>query len=318
LHLPAPPGPKSGAEPDTLKVLSWNVRQGPHLDAACETITERDPDVVFWQEMRPGDLDKVVDVLDMDAYPAAFPLAARFVTEGMRPGAPRNSPVIFLRRGGSFVVEDHFDHGWSPWQPPAHITVRMRSPEDADVHSPRLLNLVSSHLCYFSGEVRMAETAWLSTLAKPGMLTIVGMDRNGYLDGFGPDWGILKETPGFDHAHWHNRTYRDELDGERLSDDRTDQSMAELQFGNPVDYPSGERSAAGEPQPTAGWGRPSQGGQQTIDAIYGTKRLMHLTAHAQVLDEPRLRRISDHLPTEWSMHKPGLWAQMNQKQFNHR
>ncbi|KJK55024.1 endonuclease/exonuclease/phosphatase family protein [Saccharothrix sp. ST-888] len=309
MSSPPTQAPDVATGDDVVKILTWNIKKGEQLDAACDVIAEQDPDVVLWQEMQPGDLEKVTARLGMDGYPAAAPLAARFVADGMLPGASRNDNAILLKSGGPFVKVQAYDHGWAPWHPPANITVRLRASGGSDAESSGILGLVSAHLCYYSAAVREIEADWFSTLAKPGMLTIIGMDRNGYLVGEGPDWDKLQLYPGFDRAHWHNRTLRSD-DGDRYADDRTDEGMNELGFVDPCHY---ARDVLGHPKAvgiTAGYAVKGHGGPHAIDGVYGSAALAPLTVRAGVLDTPRLRHISDHLPTEWCLSRSGLWQTM--------
>ncbi|MBD0688513.1 hypothetical protein BG452_05010 [Streptomyces sp. CBMA123] len=293
-----------------VKIISWNVEHGVKLAQACDWLAQQRPDIVLWQEMQPGDLDKVALRLNMLGYAAAEPPAVREVAEGMLPGASRNANAILLRKNGPFVVQDQFDHSWMPWHPAANITVKMRE-ERSGALSQKSLALVSHHLCYFSAAVQRVEADWFSTFANKGLLTVIGMDRNSFEPGQGPDWDEFERTDAqADVVFRLNRTF-DTGDGTRVTNDYPVRVLNQLRYIDVCHFAAdklGMNDAAGI---TAGWGKPHQYGSRRIDGITVSPSLAALTISAWVADTEELRRTSDHLPTVWTVSKPVLWLEMN-------
>ncbi|WP_344462718.1 endonuclease/exonuclease/phosphatase family protein, partial [Kitasatospora kazusensis] len=272
--------PLSGSDHE-LRIVSYNIEKGKHLDDACRWLAEYGPDVVLWQEMQPGDLHQVGAQLGMHGYAAAVA------------GGSRNDNVVFVHDDGLLMVDAEYLHPWAPWHAPANVTVRLRRPGGAV--SPRALALVSEHSCYYSATIRQREADWYSSHAQPGRLVIVGGDWNSFPDGEGPsaeEWAAVA-----DRAYFANRTY-ETAPGVRVSDERPDRTLTTVGLVDTARYARDKLGQSEATAPTAGYRRPDQGALRRIDRIYASGELAPAIVRASTIDTPELRTVSDHLPVE--------------------
>jgi len=262
----------------TITALNWNLEKGINWEQGAAWIGEQDPDILFQQEVQPGQLSDQAERVGMDGY-----IAVR------RPGS-NNDNAIFLKRGGPLVFVEEYAQDWAPWHAPANIAVKFR---DANgTLSPRQISCVSGHACYWNPEYRLTEAKWCSTLAKPGWLAIHFWDWNSYRIGEGGPW------EGYDdHAFVANRTYDE--GGRRHTDDRPDREMLTTGYvemarhaAQHLDQPDAMNASSGYREHP---GRPP-GPRYCIDRGYLSAELAPALTGFTVCDTPHLRQLSDHLP----------------------
>ncbi|MEU5839758.1 hypothetical protein ABZ820_39755 [Streptomyces diacarni] len=262
----------------TITAVSWNIEKGLTWEEAATWVRQQDPDILFQQEVQPGQLGPQCERLGMDGY-----LAVR------RPGS-RNDNAILLKRGGPLAFAEEYEQNWAPWHAPANIAVRLR---DADgTLSPRQISCVSGHACYWSAEHRLTEAKWCSTLTKPGWLALHFWDWNSYRIGEGGSWEDYD-----DHAYVANRTYYER--GRRHTDDRPDREMLAAGYVEMARHAAERLHQPGAMNASSGYrhhpGRPPKS-NYCIDRGYLSAELAPALTGFAVCDSPRLRRLSDHLP----------------------
>lgn len=263
----------------TIKALGWNVEKGLNTAAAADWVRAQDPDVFFMQEVQPGQLGTLADLLGMNGYLAAH-----------RPGS-HNDNAIFLKPRGPLTFVEEFAQDWAPWHAPANITVKLLDPDGT--LSPRHMSCVSGHASYFSSELRLIEAQWCTTLAKPGWLSLHFWDWNSYRKGTKIDW-----TQYEDRAFYVARTYQE--GGRRLTDDRPDRELTDAgyvemarQAAANCGRPEAMNASSGyRPQP----GRPKEPPRYCVDRGYLSAELAPALTSYTVCDTPLLRKMSDHLP----------------------
>jgi hypothetical protein len=265
-----------------ITAVAWNIEKGKNLAQAAEWIRAQAPDLFFMQELQPGQLDTIGDLLKMTGYAAA-----------KRPGS-NNDNAIFLRPDSPLVFVEEHKQDWAPWHAPCNITVRLR---DADgTLSPRQISAVSGHACYWSPTIRQIESEWYSTLAKSGWLAMVFEDSNSYRKGEGGPWNGY--TGHADYAFYANRTYQAD-DGSRRTDDRPAEQMRAAGYVEIAHYAAKYLALPDALRPTSGYrdnpGRPPAA-PYCIDRGYLTPELAPALDHFEVCDTPELQQISDHLP----------------------
>lgn len=265
--------------PETVKMVSVNVEKGVNWRQATAWIRDQAPDIVFMQEVQPGQLRRIGRRLGMTGYLAAH-----------RPGS-NNDNAIYIKKNGPFVFVAEHKQAWAPWHAPANITVKLRLPGGG--LSDRHISLVSGHGCYWSPEYRLAEAKWCSTLAKPGWLAVHFWDWNSYRIGEGGPWDNYD-----DKAYYANRTYDE--NGVRRSDDRPDRELLAAGYVEMARYAATHLDLADAMKGTAGYrtypGRPDAP-PYCIDRGYLTAELAPALVHFEVCDTPDLRNMSDHLPS---------------------
>lgn len=281
---------------DEVTLVSWNIKKGERVDAACDWINEQNPDVVLWQEMQANDFLHAQARLRMRGYPAA-----KTSTSG-------NDNVIFLHDDGLFAVTDEHLHPWSPWHAPANVSVRMRG--DGAQLSPRTLSLVCEHSCYWSADHRKHEADWYTTLAKDGWLAIGAVDWNGYPEDEAPDDDSWKHVA--DRAFYVNRTWLAE-DGSRRTDDRADLILRAAGYIDAARWATDHLGQTDALTPTAGHGKEKQrqGGPSRIDRAYLSSELGPAIKHFRIGDTPSTREISDHLPAVLVLRRHVLTTTLN-------
>ncbi|MEE1735807.1 hypothetical protein PUR49_04670 [Streptomyces sp. BE147] len=258
--------------------MNWNLEKGINWEKGAAWIRSQLPDIYFHQEVQPGQLDQLSELLGMDGY-IAVPL----------PGSS-NDNAIFLRRNGPLAFVEEYEQSWAPWHAPANIAVKLR---DADgTLSPRQVSCVSGHACYWSADHRLTEAQWCSTLAKPGWIGIHFWDWNSYRIGEGGPW------EGYtDRAFVANRTYIE--GGRRHTDDRPDRELLDAGYVEMARQAAQHLGQSAALNPSTGYrsrpGRP-EGLDHCIDRGYLSAELAPALTSFVVCDTPRLRRISDHLP----------------------
>ncbi|WP_405735106.1 endonuclease/exonuclease/phosphatase family protein [Streptomyces sp. NBC_01537] len=263
---------------ETITALNWNLEKGINLEAGARWIREQRPDLFFQQEVQPGQLAQLADLLDMDGY-VAVPL----------PGSS-NDNAIFVRRGGPLVFTEDYPQAWAPWHAPANIAVRLRDPDGT--LSPRQISCVSVHTCYWSPEIRLNEARWCTTLAKPGWLAVLFGDWNSYRVGTDITWQSYA-----DDAFVANRTY--EENGRRHTDVRPDRELLAAGYIEMARHAAEHLQQPDATAASSGYrdhpGRPS-GARYCIDRGYVSPELAPALNSYAVCDTPQLRRLSDHLP----------------------
>lgn len=263
----------------SVTALAWNVEKGVNQVAAAAWARGLQPDIFFMQEVQPGQLDRLVDQLDMDGYVAAH-----------RPGS-NNDNAIFLKRGGPLTFVEEFAQEWAPWHAPANITVKLKDPDGAV--SPRHISCVSGHACYYSSETRLQEAQWCTTLAKPGWLSVHFWDWNSYRAGTTIDWEQYE-----DRAFFAARTYPE--GGRRLTDDRPDRELTAAGYVEMARWAADRRDQPKAMDASSGYrphpGRPDGAPRYCIDRGYLSPELAPALTDFTVCDTPALREMSDHLP----------------------
>lgn len=265
---------------DPVTMLNWNLEKGINWREGADWVRGQHPDVVFLQEVQPGQLRRIGRRLGMKGYLASH-----------RP-ASTNDNAIFIRRGGPFAVVAEYPQEWAPWHAPANIAVRLRLPGGG--LSDRQISLVSGHGCYWSPEYRLAEAKWCSTLAKPGWLAVHFWDWNSYRVGEGGPWEGYEDT-----AFYVNRTSLNDA-GVRVTNDRPDREMTDAGYVEMARYAAAELGLPEAMRPSSGYrthpGRPTDIPPYCIDRGYLTAELAGALTHYEVRDTPELRAMSDHLP----------------------
>ncbi|MGW2541302.1 hypothetical protein ACWC5I_10615 [Kitasatospora sp. NPDC001574] len=257
-------------------VAFWNVEHGTHLDKATKWLAGQNLDLLFWAELQPDDLRRVEKALGMIGYPAVeTPVSA-------------NSNAIFLRPDGPYALAaEHRDqHRRAPWHPKANIQVSVR--DDAGTALPGLLTLVAEHSCYWGPATRVIEAEWYSTVIKKNGRVLAMGDWNSYPVGETPDLSDITDL-----AHLHDRTWVHPVLG-RIPDTRADEDLTVAGYTDLARDLANRTSDFTALTPTAGYGKPGQGGEQRIDRAYADLR----TAGALLsFDAVRgLEQISDHRP----------------------
>lgn len=262
----------------TITALNWNLEKGINWEQGADWIREQAPDILFQQEVQPGQFGDQAERLGMTGY-IAVPL----------PGS-KNDNAIFLKRGGPLAFVEEYPQEWAPWHSPANIAVKFR--DDDGILSPRQISCVSGHACYWNAEYRLAEAKWCSTLAKPGWLAIHFWDWNSYRIGEGGSWEGYE-----DHAFVANRTYFE--GGRRHTDDQPDRELLAAGYvemarhaARHLDQPDAMKASSGYRDHP---GRPP-GTRYCIDRGYLSAELAPALTSFTVCDTPHLRRLSDHLP----------------------
>ncbi|WP_411145871.1 hypothetical protein [Streptomyces sp. x-80] len=262
----------------TITAVNWNVEKGLNWEEATDWIRGQAPDILFQQEVQPGQLDVQCERLGMDGYLAVH-----------RPGST-NDNAIFLKPDGPLAFDEEYQQNWAPWHAPANIAIRLRD-RDGSL-SPRPISCVSGHACYWSADHRLTEAQWCSTLAKPGWLAIHFWDWNSYRIGEGGPWEGYE-----DHAFVANRTYFD--NGRRHTDDRPDREMLAAGYIEMARHAADHLGQTGAMNASSGYrdhpGRPP-GTRYCIDRGYLSAELAPALTRFTVCDTPELRRMSDHLP----------------------
>ncbi|MGW6461035.1 endonuclease/exonuclease/phosphatase family protein [Streptomyces sp. NPDC055078] len=263
----------------TVRMLACNVEKGINWVLSADWIRDQDPDIVFQQEVQPGQLHAQAARMGMTGYIAPS-----------RSGS--NDNAIFVKNSGPLVVTEEYRQDWAPWHAPANIAVTFRDPDGA--LSPRQISCVSGHACYWSPEHRLTEARWCSTLAKPGWLSIHFWDWNSYrADEMADGW-----WEGYDdHAFVANRTYTE--GGRRRTDDRPDRELTAAGYIEMARYAADHLGQSEAMNPTAGYrthpGRPDAP-LYSIDRGYLSRELAPALTGFTVADTPLLRRLADHLP----------------------
>ncbi|MER5985778.1 hypothetical protein [Streptomyces sp. NPDC001787] len=262
----------------TITAVNWNLEKGINWKEGAAWIRSQCPDIYFHQEVQPGQLDQLSELLGMDGY-IAVP----------RPGSS-NDNAIFVRRGGPLVCTEKYPQAWAPWHAPANIAVRLR---DSDgTLSPRQISCVSVHACYFSPELRIVEARWCTTLAKPGWLAMLLGDWNSYRVGTDIAWERYT-----DDAFAANRTF--EENGCRGTDIGPDRELLAAGFTEMARHAAENLRQPNALAATSGYrdypGRPAGTGY-CIDRGYLSAELAPALTSFMVCDNPDLRRLSDHLP----------------------
>lgn len=271
--------PRSPESSKTLTMVNLNVEKGINWRQAADWIRDQAPDILFMQEVQPGQLRRIGRRLGMKGYLAA-----------PRPGSSNDNAIYVKKRGRVVVVAEH-KQASAPWHAPANIAVKLRGADGR--LSDRRISLVCWHGCYWSPEHRLSEAKWCSTLAKPGWLSIHFGDWNSYRIGEGGPWDGYE-----DKAYYVNRTYIDG-NGERRNDDRPDREMLDAGYVEAARYAATQLGLADAMKGTAGHrnypGRPDAP-PYCIDRGYLTDELAPALVHFEVCDTPDLRDMSDHLP----------------------
>ncbi|WP_326681604.1 endonuclease/exonuclease/phosphatase family protein [Streptomyces sp. NBC_01237] len=258
--------------------MNWNMEKGLNWEKGAAWIRSQLPDIYFHQEVQPGQLDQLSELLGMDGY-IAVPL----------PGSS-NDNAIFVRRGGPLVCTEEYPQAWAPWHAPANIAIKLRDPDGT--LSPRQISCVSMHACYFSPELRIVEARWCTTLAKAGWLAMLFGDMNSYRDGTSIAWEEYTDL-----AFVTNRTY--EYDNRLHTDVRPDRVLLAAGFTEMARHAAQNLQQPNAMAATSGYrdypGRPS-GARYCIDRGYLSAELAPALTRFSVCDTLDLRRLSDHLP----------------------
>ncbi|MDW6057860.1 endonuclease/exonuclease/phosphatase family protein [Streptomyces sp. FXJ1.4098] len=265
----------------------WNIeadggRQGEHRDLALDILTALNPDVVLQQEAKHS-RERGKRLM----HAAERRLGLRGFLSTPNPGVDADIATAVYLRPSMFHVAEQRPHAKPFWMHPCHVQAQLGD-------CPVPLNFVSAHLCFFDAGRRLEEAGWLTTLAKPGMVTLVGMDSNSYPKAPEPtalpNWDTVADRP-----HMVQRTYMD-ADGHRRSDNRPDAALIEAGYVDLARHAADhlEHKVEDVLAPTAGYGKPHQGGPQRIDRTYAAGGLATALQYVEVIDTDDTREVSDH------------------------
>lgn len=275
---------------ETITGVCWNVEHGVEAEAACDWVTQWSPDVVFWQELQPGQEDDVQKWLGMIGYVAE-----------PRPGST-NGNALFVRDGGPFILAREHRHPAAPDRhAPANIEVRLPRPDGT--LTERTLCLASVHLCHYSPAIRLAEADWLTTLTRPGRLALIAGDFNSYTAGAQVDWDKVT-----DRAFLANRTYPG-MDGRRYIDDLPDRTLTTAGYVDAALWVAKHCGGAHRVLADTAGHRPdkaAQGGPRRIDRVYLSDTLAPALTGFRVGAPKELGGISDHMPLVFHLDRARL------------
>ncbi|MBU3865345.1 endonuclease/exonuclease/phosphatase family protein [Streptomyces sp. 4503] len=271
----------------TIDVAVWNIeadggRQGERRDLALDILAEHEPDVWLQQEAKHS--RKGGQRLKNSA---AKRLGLRGFLAEPNPYVDADIATAVYLRPELFHVREEPPRAKPWWLHPCHVQAQLGD-------CPVPLNTVSAHLCFFDANQRLTEAGWLTTLAEPGMVTLIGMDSNSYPRApeptVLPNWDTVT-----DRAHMVHRTYVD-ADGHRRSDTRPDAALIDAGYVDLARHAADHLGVDSKMAlaPTAGFYKPHQGGPQCIDRGYAAGGAADALDHIEVIDTEDTRAASDH------------------------
>lgn len=226
------------------------------------------PDVFLMQEAKG---------LDANGHARLHEWERRLSMRGFLGVAPRTGQnvAIFIRaplRALSFEVDNtHFHH--------AMAMLKVEVPGGA---AP--ITFVSTHLCPNGPQIRQAEAAYLTALAAPDALTLIGGDFNSASphDPEPADWGGLA-------PHHRARYLAEDLSG-------IDRSViARLDAAGLVDLGRRLHGSGIPTVPAVGY-RDAEFATMRCDYLFASKALAERARRYEVLRTPETERASDHYP----------------------
>ncbi|MGW8374245.1 endonuclease/exonuclease/phosphatase family protein [Streptomyces sp. ODS28] len=276
---------------DTITVAQWNVEHdgghdGQRWEAAHELLRSYAPDIVLRQEMTHSHAQGRKRL-----YDAERALGLRGFLAPATPESP-NACGVFLNTD-VFEPLHEYRHETLRWHPPCNLVVRFAC-------HPVPLSLTSFHLCSFDPDTRLTEAQWLTTLAKPGMVSLIAGDANSYPHAPErirlPDWDAVE-----DRSHIAHRTIPDPSG--RYSDTRPDAILTTAGFQDLARYAADHLNQRYALTATAGYRRPDQGGPQRIDRAYASGGLAAALTGVEVIDTEEVRAASDHALLIYRFHR---------------
>ncbi len=271
----------------TIDVAVWNIeadggRQGERRELALDILAEHDPDVWLQQEAKHSR-----EGGQRLKNSAAKRLGLRGFLAEPNPYVDADIATAVYLRPELFHVREEPPRAKPWWLHPCHVQAQLGD-------CPVPLNIVSAHLCFFDANQRLTEAGWLTTLAEPGMVTLIGMDSNSYPRAPEPtalpNWDTVT-----DRAHMVHRTYVD-ADGHRRSDTRPDAALIDAGYVDLARHAADHLGVDSKLAlaPTAGFDKPHQGGPQRIDRGYAAGGAADALDHIEVIDTDDTRAASDH------------------------
>ncbi|QKW08027.1 endonuclease/exonuclease/phosphatase family protein [Streptomyces sp. NA04227] len=269
--------------PDTITLAVWNLdadggADGVHWGHAHDILDLYRPDIVLRQEAKHSRAGG-----ERRLHAAADRLGLVDYLSAPDPGNKDDIATSILIRPGMFTVLRNNPVMKPWWLHPTHLVVRFGN-------CPRLLNLVSFHMCFYDPTTRATEARWLTTLANREMATIVGGDTNSYTVDPGPV--PPPQWPVGDRAHMVHRTIP-EADGELVRDTEPDRILCDAGYTDLAAYTECGLTQSSARNPTAGYRRRDQGGPQRIDRVYGYG-IHPAVVGVEVVDNDETRSVSDH------------------------
>ncbi|WP_055469037.1 endonuclease/exonuclease/phosphatase family protein [Streptomyces ardesiacus] len=278
----------------TVTVAVWNIqadggRDSEHRDFALDILAALEPDVVLQQEAKYS-RERGRRLM----HAAESRLELRGFLSAPNPQVDADIATAIYLRPGLFHVAEQKPRAKPWWLHPCHVQARLGE-------CPVPLNFVSFHMCFFDATQRLTEAGWLTTLAEPGIATMVAGDTNSYPRRPEPlplpDWETVT-----DRAHMVHRTYVDSV-GRRHSDTRPDGALVDAGYVDLARHAADSLGANGALAATAGINKPHQGGPQRIDRGYAAGGVESALEHVEVIDNEEIRSVTDHALVLYRYHR---------------
>ncbi|WP_172387337.1 endonuclease/exonuclease/phosphatase family protein [Streptomyces sp. MNP-20] len=268
----------------TITVAQWNLEHdggadGARWEQAHEILRAYQPDIVMRQEMTYSHQRG-----QQRLHATEHILGLRGFLAPPTPESP-NSTALFVNPK-LFQVDAVYPHHTLWWHPMSNVVAYFQD-------CPRPLSLGSFHLCSHDADTRLTEARRMTTLARPGMVSLIAGDCNSYPSNPEPgiplpDWDTVT-----DRAHMVHRTYLSST-GERHSDIRPDIVLTDARFEDAARYAADHLGQPHALAPTAGQCKPHQGGPQRIDRAYACGGLAAALESVEIIDTKETREVGDH------------------------
>lgn len=268
---------------DIITVAQWNLEHdggpdGADWSLAHDILRSYEPHIVLRQEMTHSHKDGARRLF---AAERALGGLRGFIAQAT-PESP-NACGLFIDPA-LFETVAEYRHQTLWWHPMCNVVVKL-----GDCPTP--ISVASFHLCSHDPDTRLTEARRLTTLGKPGMVSLIGGDCNSYPHVLEPlklpNWPAVG-----DRSHIAHRTYLE--GGHLVSDTRPDRVLHAAGFEDLARYAYdhlGEKFALSA---TAGQSKLDQGGPQRIDRTYGAGGLAAALESVEVVDNADTHSVSDH------------------------